>query len=422
MRSGEFSVVQFSDCHLNPADKNSLDRFHAVRATIEGMKPDLVVASGDVSADGFANNGMFEQVKAELECWPMPVHVIPGNHDIGDKAGEANQVKPEYVNRWIQVFGQDHFMLERDEWMLIGLNTQIIGSGLHQETDQLRWLDHTVETAEQAGAKIAIFLHAAAYLFEPDEVLAGGSQYWGFDPDPRRELIKYLHRPNVRLVANGHLHWHHVFERGDAKWVWCPSIELIVDDAIFPRGGDVIGLIRYTFDDAGVEPELVPLNLSARRVHVFRPTLELPGRKPLTMAELVLDYTGTLSNNGQLLPGLEQRLHELSRRIRITVILADTSGAVESALAGLPLQLQVIKVDEDKRRIVETLGPAHTVAIGNGPNDVPMLESAALGIAVVGSQGASTDLVRKADVVVNNINEALDLITNPARLTATLRI
>jgi soluble P-type ATPase len=50
-----------------------------------------------------------------------------------------------------------------------------------------------------------------------------------------------------------------------------------------------------------------------------------------------------------------------------------------------------------------------------------MLKAAALGIAVVLEEGAAMETVMDADVVFTSINSALDLLTNPLRLIATLR-
>ena len=72
-------------------------------------------------------------------------------------------------------------------------------------------------------------------------------------------------------------------------------------------------------------------------------------------------------------------------------------------------------------RIVDRLGAAGCVAIGNGANDVPMLERAALGIAVIGPEGASGRALAAADVVCRSVVEALDLLLDPRLLVATLR-
>jgi soluble P-type ATPase len=61
------------------------------------------------------------------------------------------------------------------------------------------------------------------------------------------------------------------------------------------------------------------------------------------------------------------------------------------------------------------------VAIGNGANDALMLEHAALGILVMGGEGAAVEALLRARVVVTDICEALDLLLFPKRLIATLR-
>jgi soluble P-type ATPase len=61
------------------------------------------------------------------------------------------------------------------------------------------------------------------------------------------------------------------------------------------------------------------------------------------------------------------------------------------------------------------------VAIGNGTNDIPMLQAAALGIATVGPEGAASALISTADIVCSSILDALDLLLDPSALASTLR-
>jgi soluble P-type ATPase len=135
---------------------------------------------------------------------------------------------------------------------------------------------------------------------------------------------------------------------------------------------------------------------------------------------LVLDFSGTLSVDGKLLPGLAERLGRISRFMRIMVLTADTYGKARGALRGLPLELRMVSAGADKVRFLNTVGPARAVAIGNGRNDVGMVKSAALGIAI-GPEGACGVLVGVADLVVKDVRDALDLVMNPLRLKATLR-
>jgi soluble P-type ATPase len=50
-----------------------------------------------------------------------------------------------------------------------------------------------------------------------------------------------------------------------------------------------------------------------------------------------------------------------------------------------------------------------------------MLRRAALGIAVLGSEGLAVDCLNAADIVAPDIGAAFDLLLRPRRLTATLR-
>ena len=148
--------------------------------------------------------------------------------------------------------------------------------------------------------------------------------------------------------------------------------------------------------------------------------LELPGG-PVAFTHLVLDYTGTLSLDGKLLPGVGERLRRLAAHLHITVLTADTFGTAESQLQGLPVAMRVIRDGREKAEAVAVMGAETVIAVGNGRNDVPMMEVAGLSVAVVGPEGAAGALLAAADVVTRDTLDALDLLANPLRLKATLR-
>jgi soluble P-type ATPase len=151
---------------------------------------------------------------------------------------------------------------------------------------------------------------------------------------------------------------------------------------------------------------------------------DIPGYKVLQLAHLVMDYNGTLAVDGKLVEGVAVRLEILSRDLRIHVITADTFGLVQQQMAHLPCQVSVLGKDnqaEAKLRYVRELGLEQAVCIGNGRNDRLMLKSAALGLAVILEEGIAGETIQSADVVTRSINDALDLLLNPLRLTATLR-
>jgi len=149
--------------------------------------------------------------------------------------------------------------------------------------------------------------------------------------------------------------------------------------------------------------------------------LEMQGGVIRRFTDLVLDYTGTLSLDGVLLPGVAERLSGIAAVLRITIMTADTFGMAAEQTKGLPVDFKIIGRGAEKADAVSMMGGENVIAVGNGRNDVPMMSRAGLGIAIIGPEGASAELVRAADVVVRDILDALDLIVHPLRLKATLR-
>lgn len=153
--------------------------------------------------------------------------------------------------------------------------------------------------------------------------------------------------------------------------------------------------------------------------------IDVPGFNKLQLSHLVLDYNGTLAFEGRLIEGAGQRLETLSSRIEIHILTADTFGKVQSEIGGIACRLSIIPAEEDqalsKLNYIEQLGTQGTVCIGNGRNDCRMLKETALGIAVLQEEGMAVEAVMAADVVAPDILTALDLLTHPLRLIATLR-
>ncbi len=152
--------------------------------------------------------------------------------------------------------------------------------------------------------------------------------------------------------------------------------------------------------------------------------LFIPGFKDLRLEHLVLDYNGTLACDGRPLEGVRERLETLSGQVVIHLLTADTFGTVQGQAAGWPCRVEVIprgQEAEAKLSYVRGLGATRTAAVGNGRNDRLMLREAALGIAVLQTEGTAVEALLAADVAVPTIREALDLLLFPQRIKATLR-
>jgi soluble P-type ATPase len=153
-------------------------------------------------------------------------------------------------------------------------------------------------------------------------------------------------------------------------------------------------------------------------------SLDIPGFGPVRAKHLVLDYNGTLAEDGRLVEGVAQRLHQLADCLSIHVITADTFGSVQEALMGLPLDIATLgpgNQEAAKRAFMEDLGAEHVIAMGNGRNDAAMLKAARIGMAILMKEGSCAQTLMQADLVSRHICEALDLLLHPLRLVATLR-
>jgi soluble P-type ATPase len=152
--------------------------------------------------------------------------------------------------------------------------------------------------------------------------------------------------------------------------------------------------------------------------------IDIPGNKKFQLENLVLDYNGTIAFDGALIDGIKELLAQLSQKLTIHVITADTFGSVERAMKAMDCKLAVIPLDRQdaaKLAFVEKIGCEKTVSMGNGANDRLMLKASALGIAIVSGEGAAFETLASADVVCTDIRSALSLLSNPLRLIATLR-
>jgi soluble P-type ATPase len=153
--------------------------------------------------------------------------------------------------------------------------------------------------------------------------------------------------------------------------------------------------------------------------------IEFGTEKRLYISYLVLDYNGTLACDGILIEGVADLIEKLSEKLEIHILTADTHGLVGAQVGNLPCILYKIpngSEDAYKGNYVRSLGSSQTACIGNGRNDRLMLENSAIGITVIGKEGASADAVKNADIVVISIIDALALFLNPLRIKATVRV
>lgn len=144
----------------------------------------------------------------------------------------------------------------------------------------------------------------------------------------------------------------------------------------------------------------------------------------LDIQNIVCDYNGTIAKDGKLLPVVAPYFELLAKKYTLYVITADTFGSVQKELEGLQVRIKILQSNdhtEEKAHFINSLDASRTVAIGNGNNDILMLQDASISIALIGDEGCSTKALLSAQIVVNDIKDALELLIHQKRLKATLR-
>lgn len=151
--------------------------------------------------------------------------------------------------------------------------------------------------------------------------------------------------------------------------------------------------------------------------------VNIPGQEKFVINHLVLDFNGTIAQDGLIVPEVRKQLVELDKLLKIHVLTADSNGSAARECEGLPVELHVIgKADqrEEKRDFVRKISPGVAV-MGNGVNDELMFREADLSIAVIGTEGCATATLIASTIVVKDVVDGLNLFLMPHRLIPTLR-
>ncbi|MBZ8132716.1 metallophosphoesterase [Afifella sp. IM 167] len=210
-----FRFAIISDTHIRPQESddsspwtvNSYANGRARRTVslLRALDPEFVIHLGDMvhplpSLPSYASAvAEAKEIFAPLEA---PLHLIPGNHDIGDKPMPglpAAPVDAASVAEFRKNFGEDYRSFEHKSCRFIFLNAEIINTGLPDEAKQKAWLEGLL--AEPYGGRSFVFIHYPPFIHSPDEP----SNYDNLD-EPGRSWLLSLLAGKVEAVFAGHVH------------------------------------------------------------------------------------------------------------------------------------------------------------------------------------------------------------------------
>ena len=152
-------------------------------------------------------------------------------------------------------------------------------------------------------------------------------------------------------------------------------------------------------------------------------SIQRPGMESLELHFVLIDFEGTLAMDGRVHPKAKDKVNLLSKRVTVYILTKSSKEKVEETLKKMKAEiLSMTEGDSSQQKldVLQRLGPHQTAVIGNGFDDVQIMEQAGLGMCVIGKEGSSPEAVAKADLVVTSVLDALDFLLRPLRQGATL--
>lgn len=197
--------------------------------------PDAVVATGDLGDRGTAEE--YALIRELLAPLPMPLYLLPGNHD---ERGALREAFPEhaYLRQWAPFV---QYAVDLDPIRLVALDTVVPGSGAGALcAERLGWLDRTL--AEAPGRPTVVAMHHPPFVTgigHMDRIGLSGV-------DALAEVIAA--HPQVERIIAGHLHRPITVRFGRTVAGTCPSPAHQVALDIDPDAAD-----RFTMEPPGFQ-------------------------------------------------------------------------------------------------------------------------------------------------------------------------
>ena len=213
-------LAQISDLHIG-AGVGEADPAHRVERVVSALAeldpaPDAVVVSGDLTQLG--EPGQYARARELLEPLRMPVHVLPGNHDIrpalrGALLGGVDTGPGDFLQYEARV----------GRMRLLVCDTIIPGEdGGRLCSKRIGWLEAAL-AADRTTPTIVAMHHPPLLtgIAEMDAI--------GFQPASRAQLAALLDQaPNVLRVIAGHVHRAMYSTCGGRAVFSCPSVDVAI--------------------------------------------------------------------------------------------------------------------------------------------------------------------------------------------------
>ena len=211
-----FTFAVVADSHVNQAEASTSSpyacnalanaRSRYVVSLLNTLDPDFCIHLGDLvhpvpSLPTFEES--IERFRALYGSFRGDLHLIPGNHDVGDKPLDwmpAGTVTEEHIDKYRDLVGRDYYSFDHEDVHFVLINAQLINTGFASEVAQKAWLAADLESCR--GRRVMLFSHYPPYTADADE----RGHYDNLD-EPGRSWVLDLCRENrIEALYAGHVH------------------------------------------------------------------------------------------------------------------------------------------------------------------------------------------------------------------------
>lgn len=193
-------VAQITDMHIKPDGVLAYKRVDTAAFLARAVDhilhldtpPDVVLGTGDLVDGGTAEE--YQRLRRLLAPLPMPVYLIPGNHD------DREALRREFAHeRYMPRDGFIQYVVDDGPLRLIALDTLLPGSGGGLvDRERIAWLD--ARLSEAPNKPTLIFMH-----HPPFKTGIAYMDFIGLDgSDALADVVR--RHPHVERVVCGHLH------------------------------------------------------------------------------------------------------------------------------------------------------------------------------------------------------------------------
>ncbi|OJY68350.1 MULTISPECIES: metallophosphoesterase [unclassified Rhizobium] len=267
-------IAVLSDPHIGSTNAVFVPNWEKVVAHVNARSDiDLVVILGDLTLLGSEQPEDLLFGRLALDALQPAWLVLPGNHDVGDISRASHQ--PSNSKRlalWQEQYGATHWHSDQlPGWRLIGLNSQIIDTGLAEECAQWQALEEALAT--RGSRRPVLFTHMPLFLTNWEEA---DRPAWALMHDGRERLRRLIVGHDVSAVVTGHMHRTVQLDLPETRMIWCAASSFLTYDHSMPEqpGAALLGLTILTLGEGEVGAEFVTLHdLMISRIEDYNGTI-----------------------------------------------------------------------------------------------------------------------------------------------------